>query len=53
MEKIEGVQRRKTKQLLGCQNFTYQDRLRKLKLPSLAYGRILGDMTELYKIIHV
>ena len=31
---------------------SYPDRLRKLKLPTLAYGRIRGDMIELYKLIH-
>ena len=31
---------------------TYPDRLRKLKLPTLAYRRTRGDMIELYKIIN-
>ena len=30
----------------------YPDRLRKLMLPTLAYRRIRGDMTEIYKLIH-
>jgi len=32
-------------------NLAYDDRLRCLKLPTLNYRRIRGDMIELYKII--
>ena len=31
---------------------SYPDRLRKLKLPNLAYRRIRGDMIEIYKLLH-
>ena len=47
---IEGVQRRATKQIPGLSNLTYEERLRKLKLPTLKYRRYRGDMIELYKM---
>jgi ribonuclease P/MRP protein subunit RPP40 len=49
---IENVQRRATKQIPSLKELTYEERLRKLKLPSLSYRRIRGDMIELYKILH-
>ena len=49
-ELIEGVQRRATKQIPGFKNLSYEERLRKLKLPTLKYRRHRGDMIELYKI---
>ena len=49
---IEQVQRRFTKRILGLSDMEYQDRLRKLKLPSLAYRRVRGDLIEVYKITH-
>ena len=51
IEKLEGVQRRATKLLPGLRDLSYQDRLRQLQLPSLAYRRARGDMIETYKII--
>ena len=51
IEQIEGVQRRATKQLPGMKDLTYAERLRKLKLPTLSYRRIRGDMIEVFKII--
>ena len=49
---LENVQRRATKLINGMSEMSYPDRLRKLKLPTLAYRRIRGDMIELYKLIH-
>ena len=49
---LENVQRRATKLINGMRDMSYPDRLRKLKLPTLAYRRIRGDMIELYKLIH-
>ena len=37
--------------LPGLSNLSYEDRLRKLKLSSLRYRRMRGDMREVFKII--
>ena len=52
MDKIESVQKRATKQIPGFNKLSYPDRLKKLKLPTMAYRRIRGDMIETYKIIN-
>ena len=52
IRKIEGVQRRATKQVKGLRNLSYPDRLRALNLPTLSYRRLRGDMIEMYKIMH-
>ena len=49
---IEYVQRRATKRLLGMKNIPYEERLQRLKLPTLAYRRTHGDMVEVYKLLH-
>ena len=49
---IEQVQRNFTKHILGTKNLNYEERLNKLKLPSLAYRRLRGDLIETYKILH-
>lgn len=49
---IEGVQRRFTKRVVGTDNLSYHERLRLLKLPSLEYRRLRGDLIEVYKIVH-
>ena len=51
IERLEGVQRRATKQLPGFKELTYEERLKKLKLPTLRYRSIRGDMIETYKIL--
>ena len=51
IEAKENVQRRTSKQIPGLSSLSYEDRLRKLKLPTLAYRRSRGDMIELYKIL--
>ena len=48
---IEGVQRRAIKMIPTLKNLAYPERLKKLKLPTLAYRRARGDMTEVYKIV--
>ena len=50
IEQIENVHRRATKQIPGLRNLSYSDRLRRLKLPTLSYRRLRGDMIELFKI---
>ena len=43
IEAIEAVQRRATRQLPGMKDLSYEERLRKLKLPTLVYRRARGD----------
>ena len=49
---IEDVQRRATNLISEIKNLSYPKRLRKLKLPTLSYRRIRGQMIEVYKIIN-
>jgi hypothetical protein len=49
---LEDVQRRATRQVPQLKGLTYQERLERLKLPTLAYRRLRGDMIEVYKITH-
>ena len=49
---IENVQRRATKLVATCKNLTYQERLRKLGLPTLEYRSERADMIQTYKILH-
>ena len=52
IDEIEGVQRRFTKKIIGMADLSYQERLIKLKLPSLEYRRLRGDLIEVFKILH-
>ena len=47
---VEKVQRRATKQVPSLKDLEYENRLKKLKLPTTKYRRIRGDMIEAYKI---
>ena len=49
---IEKVQKHYTKKISGLSSLSYEERLRKLDLPSLAYRRVRGDLIETYKIVH-
>ena len=40
-----------TKLVISVKNLTYKDRLKRLKLPTLKYRRIRGDVIEVYKIL--
>ena len=48
---LENVQDRATKLIPGLKAKTYEERLAKLKLPTLAYRRLRGDLIEVYKIL--
>ena len=52
IDSIEQVQRRATKMLPGMDNLSYKERLQKLRLPTLVYRRLRGDMIEVYTILH-
>ena len=52
IDEVENVQRHFTKVILGMQELSYEERLCRLRLPSLVYRRIRGDLIEVYKIIH-
>jgi len=51
VDSIENVQRRATRQIVGLKDKTYEERLRHLKLPTLSYRRLRGDMIETFKIL--
>ena len=48
---VEKVQMRATKLVIGLKNLPYCKCLRKLKLPTLKYRRLRGDVIEVYKIL--
>jgi len=48
---LEKVQMRATKLVITVKNLTYKDRLKRLKLPTLKYRCIRGDMIKAYKIM--
>ena len=47
----ENVQRRPTKLVPGLTNLIYEEKLKALNLPTLAYRRARGDEIELGKIL--
>ena len=49
---LENVQRRATRQIPALKGMSYQERLRRLRLPTLRYRRLRGDMIEAYKLLH-
>ena len=48
---LEKVQMRATKLVITIKYLTYKDRLKRLKLPTLKYRHMRGDMIEVYKIL--
>jgi hypothetical protein len=51
IENVENMQRRATKQVPTLKDMNYEDRSRKLKMSTLKYRRIRGDMIEAFKIL--
>ncbi len=49
---LEAVQHRATRLIPGMCSLPYEERLRRLKLPSLSFRRQRGDMIEVYKYCH-
>jgi hypothetical protein len=49
---IESIQRRATKIILGLKGKSYEERLKIMKLPSLSYRRLRGELIEAYKYTH-
>ena len=49
---LESVQRLFTKRIIGLQSLEYHRRLELLKLPSLEFRRMRGDLIQVYKICH-
>ena len=49
---IEKVQKEQLKLIISSKNMSYIDRLSRLKLPTLKYRRLRGDMIEVLKITH-
>ena len=47
---IEGVLRRATKIIPGLKDLPYVQRLKAMKLPSMSYRRIRGDLIETYTL---
>ena len=52
IKRIENIQRDFTRKIEGMSGLEYEERLRKLKLPSLEFRRLRGDLIEAYKIMH-
>jgi len=48
---LEKVQMRATKLVITIKHLKYNERLQSLKLPTLRFRRIRGDMIEVYKIL--
>ncbi|KAK3101681.1 hypothetical protein FSP39_005415 [Pinctada imbricata] len=51
IEGVENVQRRATKLVPTLKDMDYLQRLKQLKLPTLKYRRLRGDMIETFKIL--
>jgi len=51
-EILENVQHRATKLVPSVSKYSYEERLRKMDLPSLSYRRLRGDLIETFKYLH-
>jgi len=51
VDKLERVQTKATKIIIRGKKLTYENRLRKLKLPTLTYRQVRGDMIDVYKFL--
>jgi len=51
VDKLEGVQKNATKIIIRGKKLTYENRLRKLKLPTVTCRQVRGDMIDVYKFL--
>ena len=49
---LESIQRHFTRYIIGTKNLSYEERMKLLKLPSLEFRRLRGDLIEVFKICH-
>ena len=49
---LEKVQRRATKLVPNLKHLSYKERLKSLKLPTIKYRQIRGDLIQVFKIVH-
>ena len=52
INEVEAVRRRATRMIPSIKDLPYEERLRKLKLPTLVYRRKRGEMIHTYKYMH-
>jgi hypothetical protein len=52
IEQLERVQHRATRLVPGFYLLSYEERLKRMGLPSLVYRRLRGDAIEVYKYLH-
>ena len=52
IKELEKIQKRATKLVINFKKIPYKDRLMHLKLPTLKYRQLRGDMIEAFKITH-
>ena len=52
IKSLEKVQKRATKLIRSCKRLPYKERLMHLKLPTLKFRRLRGDMIEVFKILN-
>ena len=52
IKELKKIQKRATKLVINLKKIPYKDRLMHLKLPTLKYRRLRGDMIEVFKIMH-
>ena len=52
IDAVESIQRRATRILPELRGLDYEARLRSLKLPTLTYRRLRGDVINVYKYVH-